>query len=293
MDPDAEVERTTSKILKALLITFVFAACENKPSETKTTTTADQSTLAKKYSLVAKVDTSNRHSKTIYLTFDDGPNRGSSHILQVANEEKIPITMFLIGLHITGSPGQAITYSHITQSPFVERQNHSYTHAHNHFDKFYQHADVVYKDFIRSADSMHLTSKIIRTPGRNIWRTPNISFTDVKKTAAVADTLQQKGFTAIGWDVEWRFDNQLHLYKTDDQLIQQINNLFEKEEMKTPNHLVLLAHDQTFTDSTNFASLRRLVQKLKKTGKYNFEVISHYPGIKNDIPEKNDAAVLK
>ena len=293
MDPDAEVERTTSKILKALLISFVFAACENKSTETNTSTTADSSMPAAKDSLVTSVDTSSRHSKTIYLTFDDGPNRGSSHVLAVANEEKIPITMFLIGLHLNGSPGQAMTYSHITQSPFVEVENHSYTHAHNKFDNFYKHADVVYDDFIRSADSLHLSSKIIRTPGRNIWRTPNISFTDVKKTAAVADTLQQKGFTAIGWDVEWRFDNHLHLYKTDDQLIEQINNLFAKKEMKTPNHLVLLAHDQTFTDSTNFASLRRFVQKLKNTGEYNFEVISHYPGLKNNNPAKNDAAVLK
>ena len=74
--------------------------------------------------------------------------------------------------------------------------------------------------------------------------------------------------------------NHLHLYKTDDQLIEQIKNLFEKGEMKTPNHLVLLAHDQIFTDSTNFNSLRQLVQKLKNTGEYNFEVISHYPGLK-------------
>lgn len=280
MDPDKEVERTTSTILKALLITFVFAACENKSTETKTTDTAEPSTSPVKDSAVAKIDSSSRHSKTIYLTFDDGPNRGSSHVLQVANDEKIPITMFLIGLHINGSPGQAITYSNILKSPFVEVENHSYTHAHNHFDKFYQHADGVYDDFTRNADSLHLSSKIIRTPGRNIWRTPTVSFTDVKKTALVADTLQQKGFTAIGWDVEWRFDNHLHLYKTDDQLIEQIKNLFEKGEMKTPNHLVLLAHDQIFTDSTNFNSLRQLVQKLKNTGEYNFEVISHYPGLK-------------
>jgi len=109
----------------------------------------------------------------------------------------------------------------------------------------------------------------------------------------MADTLLQKGLIVMGWDVEWRFDNHLRLYKTDAQLIEQINGLFKKEKMKTPNHLVLLAHDQTFVDSTNFASLRRFVQKLKNTGEYNFEVISHYPGLKNNNIAKNDAVVLK
>ncbi len=278
MDPDTEAERTTSKIFKALFVTVVFAACENKHAETTTTATIE--TPVAKDTVVTIVDSSNRKQKTIYLTFDDGPNKGSAHVLQVATEEKVPITMFLIGQHIIGSPGQAITYSHILKNPFIEIQNHSYTHAHNHFEKFYQHANVVNDDFIRCADSLHLNSKIIRTPGRNIWRTPTIRFTDVKKTAAVADTLQQKGFIAMGWDVEWRFDNHLHLYKTAEQLQEQIKNLFEKQEMKTPNNLVLLAHDQTFADSINFASLRLLFQNLKKTGEYNFEVISKYPGLK-------------
>ncbi len=291
MDPDSEVKRTTSTFLKTLVILFVFPACVNKRTGTSIISTADNAVTVSKDSAVS--DTTSRHPRTIYLTFDDGPNKGSGHVLQLATEEKVPITMFLIGQHIIGSSVQEKTYSIIKESPFVEIQNHSYTHAHNHFDKFYQYADVVYADFIRSADSLHLGSGIVRTPGRNIWRTPNISFTDVKKTTALADTLLQKGLTVVGWDVEWRFDNHLHLYKTDDQMIEQINGLFTKGEMQTPNHLVLLAHDQTFTDSTNFASLCRLVQKLKNTGEYNFEVISKYPGLKNAAVAKNEPLAIK
>ncbi len=278
MNPDACVERSTSKILLTVFISFFFIACENR--QAAKTNHADTNLFTLKDSTAGKSDSSSRNQKTIYLTFDDGPNRGSDSVLNVVNEEQVPVTMFLIGQHIIGSPGQQLTYAHILKSPFVEVQNHSYTHGHNHFAKFYQHADVVRDDFMRCADSLHLRSNIVRTPGRNIWRTPTVSFTDVKYTSAVADTLQQMGLTEIGWDIEWRFDNHLHLLKTDDQILTQIKNLFEKQEMKTPNNLVMLAHDQTFRDSANCASLHRLVKKFKSSGEYKLEVISKYPGLK-------------
>jgi len=50
---------------------------------------------------------------------------------------------------------------------------------------------------------------------------------------------------------------------------------------KTPNHLVLLAHDQVYADKEDSSSLHSFIQKLKGTNEYFFEVISHYPGIKN------------
>lgn len=289
MDPDSELKRASTKVSRFLLITF-FASCEYNQADSKSNTTA-RAALAKD-SVVLKQDTVQRHSKTIYLTFDDGPNRGSNNVLKAATEEQIPITMFLIGQHISASPGQMYTYQNITKNPLVEIQNHSYTHAHNHFEKFYMRPDLVNDDFVRCSDSLHLLSNIIRTPGRNIWRTSNISFTDVKKTSSTGDSLQKRGFNIVGWDVEWRFDNHLKLLKTDEELVRQIGNLFEDGKTKTPNHLVLLAHDQTFSDSTNFASLRRFFKELKNTGEYNFEVISKYPNLKNNAV-KNDTAILK
>lgn len=289
MDPDSELKRASTKVSRFLLITF-FASCEYNQADSKSNTTA-RAALAKD-SVVVKQDTVQRHSKTIYLTFDDGPNRGSNNVLKAATEEQIPITMFLIGQHISASPGQMYTYQNITKNPLVEIQNHSYTHAHNHFEKFYMRPDLVNDDFVRCSDSLHLLSNIIRTPGRNIWRTSNISFTDVKKTSSTGDSLQKRGFNIVGWDVEWRFDNHLKLLKTDEELVRQIGNLFEDGKTKTPNHLVLLAHDQTFSDSANFANLRRFFKELKNTGEYNFEVISKYPNLKNNAV-KNDTAILK
>ena len=290
MDPEHEVVRTTFKFLSILIVAFVFSACVNKfPGQSSVSNVVEAIALTQDS---MSISTSPGNLKTIYLTFDDGPNKGTSNVLQSVTEEKVPATMFVIGQHINGSAKQSAIYQEMLTNRFVEIENHSYTHGHNKFDRFYHCADFVAADFMRCADSLQLRSNIVRTPGRNIWRLPGISFTDVKKTAALADTLHQKGLSVVGWDIEWRYDKHLRFYKTADELFAQINGLFEKNELQTPNHLVLLAHDQQFIDSASNASLRMLIQKLKATGEYNFQVISNYPALKNSVV-KNDIVAIK
>ena len=108
----------------------------------------------------------------------------------------------------------------------------------NKFLKFYQVPDSAVKDFKRCADSLHLTSNIIRTPGRNIWRTSSINSTDIQASAPAADTLYASGFSLLGWDLEWHYDKTLKLLTTHDQLLQQIDSMFSNSKTKTPGHLV-------------------------------------------------------
>jgi peptidoglycan-N-acetylglucosamine deacetylase len=189
--------------------------------------------------------------------------------------------MFLIGEQVYGSHWQAALYDSIQHDSLVEAQNHSYTHAHHQYEKFYSSPEEVVKDFARCADSLGLTSKIIRTPGRNIWRMENISSTDIKSTVAAADTLNSKGFTLAGWDIEWHYDNAMKLQNSSGEMIGQIDSLFANEKMKTPGHLVLLAHDQVYADAADSAALHDFMKKLKQSDEYDFDVISNYPGIKN------------
>ena len=134
-------------------------------------------------------------------------------------------------------------------------------------------------DFIRCEDSLHLSKKIIRTPGRNIWRTNSITSTDLKNSEAAADSLRSNGFTVVGWDLEWSFDNALNVTNTGDELLQQVDSAFSKRKTKTPDHLVLLAHDQVYADAEDSARLHQFMAKLKNSNEYNFEVISNYPGV--------------
>lgn len=220
-----------------------------------------------------------KKKKTIYLTFDDGPNKGTKNVLDIINDEQIPVTLFVIGEHVYGSKLQAAVYDSVRRSAFIELANHSFTHAHNKFSRFYASPDSVVNDFKRCADSLSLSSNIIRTPGRNIWRLNDIKQTDNHGSKNAADALQKKGYIVMGWDLEWHFNNQLQAIQTSDQLAAQIDSMFVHNRTKTTDHLVLLAHDQVYSNGKDSTSLRKLVSKLKEKGDYDFAFINSYPGI--------------
>ncbi|MBS1496609.1 MAG: polysaccharide deacetylase family protein [Bacteroidetes bacterium] len=223
-----------------------------------------------------------RKKKTIYLTFDDGPNKGTQKVMDILNAEKIPATLFIVGQHVYGSREQRSIYDSLLNNNLIEIANHSYTHAfENKFAKFYSFENDAVNDFTRCADSLHLSDNIVRLPGRNIWRTKNLSITDIKNSTATADSLQKKGYTAMGWDLEWHFTNNQNLVQSDTLLLSQIDSAFAHNRTRTPNQLVLLAHDRTFWSPADSSALHRLVQVLKQRDEYNFETINKYPGIAN------------
>jgi peptidoglycan-N-acetylglucosamine deacetylase len=289
MDPDAEVEQATSTILKTTFITVVFTACNYYKTETslpdrQTTASVNniQFSLPDSSGKTAAPTPVKKKQKTIYLTFDDGPNKGTKKMMHIVQEEEVPVTLFIIGQHVYGSREQTATFDSLLASKYFEIANHSYTHAfQNKFAKFYTVPDSALKDFIRCADSLHLTANIIRTPGRNIWRTANVSCTDISKSKPAADSLYAKGFTEVGWDLEWHFDDSLHLKNTSEEMLQQVDSMFVHNKTKTPNHLVLLAHDQVYEDIADSAQLHQFIIKLKQKDEYNFEMVSKYPGLKN------------
>jgi Predicted xylanase/chitin deacetylase len=282
MDHDSEAEQAASQILKTAFISVVFSTCHYR---TETTSSSHQfqklvitpPPITKPVAVIKK-----KKKKTIYLTFDDGPNKGTRKVMHIANEEQIPITMFIVGEHIYASEFQKETWDSISHSDMIEIANHSFTHAHNHYQKFYSNADSVVTDFIRCSDSLGVNNTIARAPGRNIWRTENVTSTDLKASTAAADSLSNKGYTLIGWDLEWHYDKDLCLEKCADTLLKQIDSIFSKGKTKNNGHLVLLAHDQVYADANDSIQLRSLVSKLKKNEEYDLEFISRYPGVKKN-----------
>lgn len=224
-----------------------------------------------------------KKKKTIYLTFDDGPDSGTKIVYNILKQEKIPATMFIVGEHVYGSRTQRNMYDSLKNCNYFELANHSYSHAFkNNFNKFYSDPDSAVHDFARCAEILGFNSNIIRTPGRNIWRTENIHSTDIKSSTTTADSIYNKGFTAVGWDVEWNYNKAQTLLQSDSEMIAIIDSAFAKQHTKTANHLVLLAHDRTFKTTDDSASLHHFILKLKKKEEYNFAVISLYPGLVND-----------
>lgn len=291
MDPDSAVacfpyklmELVTSPMAKTTFVSVVFTACsyyEQNPAAgiKKTSIKKTDSTVIN----VVKADAPKKKKKTIYLTFDDGPNKGTKNMMHIIQKEAVPVTLFIVGQHVYGSEEQNNLFDSLVNCTLFEIANHSFTHAfQNKYAKFYQVPDSAVKDFKRCADSLHLMAKIIRTPGRNIWRTQTISSTDINTTKAAADSLYAAGFTIAGWDLEWQFDDKLNLKSTSDEMLLRVDSMFANAKTKTPDQLVLLAHDQVYQKPLDSAELHQFIIKLKAKNEYNFETISKYPELKN------------
>jgi peptidoglycan-N-acetylglucosamine deacetylase len=282
MEPDDEEADTASVFLRSFWLLVALFACDklNKGNNNRRAvfpiiTSASGETQVKK--------TVKKKKKKIYLTFDDGPNKGTSKVLRIAGSEKIPVTFFLVGEHAFASVGQKSIWDSLRIAEAIDLCNHSFTHAHNRYESFYQDPAAVVEDFRRCHDSLQLDNHIARTPGRNTWRIDTLVYTDLKKSKAAVDSLQQAGFVMMGWDLEWHYDHKTFTVKNSaDALLKQIDSIFESGKTKLPEHLVLLAHDQVYATPEDSAELHGLVKKIKEKDDYELELVSNYPGAKPD-----------
>lgn len=218
--------------------------------------------------------------RNIYLTFDDGPNRGTENLIKIVHKRKVPVTSFVVGQHIDGSKKQKDEFETMKSDTLIEIANHSYTHANNRYAKFYSDSSVVVEDFDRARDSLNIsTGKIARTPGRNIWRTGNITATDLKSSTNAADELKNAGYTIIGWDLEWKPDKEMKLGVTHQEMIKKIDSVFYNDLEMTSRNLVFLTHDQYLKDENSVRELDLLIQKLQESNRFEFKKISEYPDL--------------
>jgi peptidoglycan-N-acetylglucosamine deacetylase len=218
--------------------------------------------------------------KKIYITFDDGPNRGTQNVLNVIKQENITVSFFIVGKHVFDSPQQTADWEELKADTTIELCNHSYTHAANRYSKFYQQPETVIEDFQQSQEKLQFKNNVVRMPGRNAWRIDTINVTDIKESRAAIDSVHKAGFAIMGWDIEWSFDHKSMAPDTaTGLLLRRIRNMLDAGTTKTPGHLVLLAHDQAFQKETDVETLHLFLQELKSNNDYEFIVASKYPGV--------------
>ncbi|MEC3876175.1 polysaccharide deacetylase family protein [Chryseobacterium salviniae] len=220
--------------------------------------------------------------RVIYLTFDDGPNRGTENLLKILHKRNVCATAFLVGKHAYGSKKQQQDLQLLRKDRLIELANHSFTHAHNKYTDFYKNPVAVVHDFDAAKDSLKLYDKIARTPGRNIWRLNNITVTDLKSSTEAANSLKKAGYKVIGWDLEWKPTNTMALKGNHEAMLKKVDSIFFNDLEKTSRHLVFLTHDQYLTDADSINELDLFIQKLQKSNRFVFRKISEYPGI-NEI----------
>jgi peptidoglycan-N-acetylglucosamine deacetylase len=276
--------KSISFVILVFLIACQHSGKEVKKSKPITRSDSSRSVLKKPVVVAAKPKKSVKPKKKIYLTFDDGPNKGTRNVLDIVQQENIPVTFFIVGEHVFASNGQTQVWDSLKTAHNIELCNHSYTHAHNKYDKFYLEPETVVKDMERTKEELLPDNNIVRAPGRNSWRIDSLRFTDIKKSRVAMDSLQKAGFIVMGWDLEWHYDAKtLQVKNSADELLSQIDSMFKKGKTRYPDNLVLLAHDQVYHTPADSLQLREFIQKLKTRDDYELSLISSYPAIKRAV----------
>lgn len=184
-------------------------------------------------------------TKTIYLTFDDGPSdRITPKILDVLKEEKVPATFFIVG-------GRAEDRMDILIREYSEGHTlavHSYTHK---YREIYRSKEALIND-IEACNKLicGVTGKKSR-----LYRFPGGSFTvksELKK--AVKDA----GYKYVDWNASF-CDSEIKNGTVSELFRAAVNSVAK------PERIVMLAHDTT--DKTNTpAALKKVIQYYKQKG---------------------------
>lgn len=213
----------------------------------------------------------------VYLTFDDGPLNGSENIDSVVLAEKLKVSVFLVGAHVQKSRTMENYCKFYTENPFIDEYNHSYTHANDRYQQFYSNTKAVVADVEKNQLFLKLQYKIVRLPGRNMWRVGGRTKDDVKSGSAAADLLAARGYKVIGWDLEWMHNPKTAApVQTVDEIEHEIENKLKQGETFTPGNIVILLHDEMFQKKWQESELRLLMERLREKG-YVFEQIRFYP----------------
>lgn len=215
--------------------------------------------------------------KYIYLTFDDGPLNGSENIDSVILNERLKISVFIVGEHAEKSKQLGNYYKLYEENPFVEAYNHSFTHANDHYKEFYSNPQEVLKDIQKNEQQLNLKYKVVRLPGRNMWRIGGRKKDDGVSGSEAADLLAKNNYKVYGWDLEWQHKANGEPVQTVDEMLKEIETRLDNGNVFTKDHLVLLLHDEMFQKKWEESELKQLIDKLRQHDNYVFEHIRFYP----------------
>jgi len=222
--------------------------------------------------------------KTIFLTFDDGPLFGTSNILDVLEAENVPAALFMVGLHVEAAEEHKALLARAKSMPLITVGNHSYTHANNHYKRFYATTAEVLSDMEKASTVLGLTAPVhARLPGRDVFRLPNLTRDDLGLGKAEDtrerpdfDEVAAKGFLLYGWDHEWSHESTGKPVQSVDQLLGEIDHAFATNNEVERGKMILLMHDEMFQDHFDGKiNLTALITGLKQRG-YSFGHIADY-----------------
>jgi len=222
----------------------------------------------------SKIDSTKQY---IYLTFDDGPYKGSQKINKIIEEENAKATVYIVGLNAyTDEKKQFI--EDYKKNPLIEVSNHTYTHARNKYTSYYSNPEKVLNDVKKNDTFYDIKNRFIRLPGRNVWRLGDFKKNDHDKGSInTANLLAENNYYIVGWDYEWTRSSKNHELDSPEKIyngmVHRLNNKLTFQD----KHLVILMHDDMFDDEINAEKLRALIKLIKNNKDMILEFTSKYP----------------
>lgn len=213
----------------------------------------------------------------IYLTFDDGPYKGSHHINNIIKEEQIKATVFIVGLNAYTEEKKQFIEDY-KNNELIEVANHTYTHARNKYTSYYNNPDGVLKDVMKNDTFFEIKNRFVRLPGRNVWRLGNLKKNDHDKASTItANKLAENQYYLVGWDYEWNRNSKKHPLDNPEKIYNGIVYRLEHKMTLVDNHLVILMHDDMFDNEADAEKLRKLIRLIKNNQNMVLEFTSNYP----------------
>lgn len=245
----SEAAQTTTEA--ALLVTTT-AAPTTEPATTSWQDTIDDAT-----------------TRTIYLTFDDGPGKYTYDVLEILDKYDVKATFFTVGYYVDHYPDQA--------RAIVEHGNliacHSYTHE---YDQCYASVDAFmneveqWKEAVRNAAGTVPDRICIRFPGRST--TPN-----AKNVAdGIKSQIILKGYRWFDWNAanndKYPQGNTKKLSDKDYFLASYKESMgwYANDDSAT---VIFITHE---TVKTTVDTLEYMIKDLLDRG-YTFKTLDHHP----------------
>jgi len=121
-----------------------------------------------------------RGNKTVFLTSDDGPEAGTTTIIDIAERHQVPVTLFMIGMNVAASRTRRSLLERTRGSVWITVGNHSFSHCSGHYVRCYHDPKSLVSDFERANRVLGFAGRPVpaRGPGRNVWRLPGIRIDD-------------------------------------------------------------------------------------------------------------------
>ena len=213
---------------------------------------------------------------SIYLTFDDGPTEGSRFVSDLSLRDSLRLDVFIIGDNVFRSRRNRELIRAYAGNSFIEIGNHSFSHAEQHYRRYFRRPELVLADFDRNRDSLHLGNGLVRLPGRNVFRVDGWSRDDPENAREAADTLAAKGYRIFGWDLEWRDQAGSAGAHDANEMFEIAQRMLTDGKTFRPNQLILLMHDREMRDSAFRAQLDSFISIARRDGRFAFRQLSGY-----------------